>query len=226
MVHVLDLLGCIANGPTTEAALEATPEAITNFRRFMRRHGESIDDRERFTTRVAEHVTEGEWLGNGSPYLVFSPDLKPITGAEVELLMHRYAAIYGVLADWSERQSDRDLDAKPRDGGRTARAVLLHVVGAPAAYLSGALGGSGGLARFQTAAERRDMPLGEALRAVAALGAERVRGTSREERRAVRERSGGARIYTLRKSVRRMLEHGWEHLAELSRRPGGPALAG
>jgi len=25
-------------------------------------------------------------------------------------------------------------------------------------------------------------------------------------------------------ALRRMLEHGWEHLAELSRRPGGPAL--
>ena len=28
MVHVLGLLGCIAQGPTTEAALEAAPQAI------------------------------------------------------------------------------------------------------------------------------------------------------------------------------------------------------
>jgi hypothetical protein len=29
---------------------------------------------------------------------------------------------------------------------------------------------------------------------------------------------------TLRKALRRVLEHDWEHLAELSRRPGGPSL--
>jgi hypothetical protein len=31
-------------------------------------------------------------------------------------------------------------------------------------------------------------------------------------------------IRTLRKALRRMLEHDWEHLVELSRRPGGPKL--
>ena len=34
MVHVLELLGCIAQGPTTEKALAATPEAIRAYLRF------------------------------------------------------------------------------------------------------------------------------------------------------------------------------------------------
>ncbi len=68
MVHVLDLLGCVATGPSTEAALQATPDAIRAYLRFLRRHGEAADLDAPFTTPVAEHITEGQWLGNGSPH--------------------------------------------------------------------------------------------------------------------------------------------------------------
>jgi len=54
------------------------------------------------------------------------------------------------------------------------------------------------------------------------MAAERVHATTPAERAAVRERPKDIR--TLRKAFRRMLEHDWEHLAELSRRPGGPSL--
>src|SRR5262249_20971480 len=78
-VHVLDLLGCVAVGPTTEGALAATPDAIRAYRCFLHRHGETVAPDAPFGTRVVEHVTEGMWLGNGSPYLVFGPDLEPVT---------------------------------------------------------------------------------------------------------------------------------------------------
>ena len=38
MVHVLDLVGCIAKGPTTDEALNRTPEAIRAYLRFLKRH--------------------------------------------------------------------------------------------------------------------------------------------------------------------------------------------
>lgn len=224
LVHALDLLGCVAHGRTTQEALAAMPAAISAFRSFMRRNGEAIDDRERFTTRIAQHLTEGEWVGYGSPYIVFPPDLKPITAREIDIFLHRLEAIHGALAGWSEHRSSADLDAKPKEGGRTSAAVLLHVAGAPGMYLSAALGGAPGFSRIHGAAERGEIPTAEALRATAALAVERVRGSTREERSAVRSLSGGTRTYTLRKAVRRLLEHGWEHLTELSRRPGGPAL--
>ena len=90
MVHVLDLLGCVAVGPTTEDALAATPDAIRAYRRFLHRHGEPVDPDAPFETQVVEHVTEGTWLGNGSPYLVFGPDLEPITDAEIETYLRRF----------------------------------------------------------------------------------------------------------------------------------------
>ncbi len=89
MVHILDLSGCIAKGPTTDEALARTPDAIRAYLRFLSRHGEAVDRGSEFETLVAEHVTEGQWLGHGDPALVFQPDLEPLTPvvlAQTEIL--------------------------------------------------------------------------------------------------------------------------------------------
>src|SRR4051812_47465071 len=154
MVHVLDLPGCIANGPTTEAALAATPEAIRTYLRFCEEHGDDIDPDAPFETRVVEHVTQGAWLGNGSPYIVFGPDLLPLDEAEIELRVRRFGWMRETLAAWVETQDDAALDAEPADGGRTARSILLHVLGAPANYLSTLLGGVRGFSALHTKATK------------------------------------------------------------------------
>jgi predicted RNase H-like HicB family nuclease/uncharacterized damage-inducible protein DinB len=222
MVHVLDLLGCVAVGPTTEDALAATPDAIRAYRRFLRRHGEPVVLDTPFDIQVVEHITQGDWLGNGSPYLIFGPDLQPVTGEEIETLLNRHHWLREELAAWAAMQTGEQLEALPPGGGRTARAVLLHALGATGGYLSAALGSAPGFSHLHGAAERGELGLAEALRRSAALAAERVRATTPEERAAVRQLPKGAR--TLRKALRRMLEHDWEHLAELSRRAGGPPL--
>lgn len=222
MVHVLDLLGCVAVGPTTEDALAATPAAIRSYLRFLRRHGEPVDPNAPCETRVVEHITEGEWLGNGSPYLVFGPDLEPITGEEIETYLERFQWLRTDLAQWAANQTTEQLDAPPAGGGRTARAILLHVLGEPVGgYLSAALGGVSGFSHVAGATKRGEISIAEGLLRIEALAAERVRATTPAERAAIRERANGARR-TLRKALRRILEHDWEHLAELSRRPGGP----
>ncbi len=222
MVHVLDLLGCIANGPTTEEAIAAAPDAIRAYLRFLKRHGEAVDPDAPFETHVVEHITEGDWLGNGSPYVVFGPDLEPVTEDEIETYLNHFHWMRETLATWAESQTDEQLDAAPRGGGRTGRAILLHVVGTPGAYLSAALGGVTGFSAVAGAAERREISLPEALRRVDTLTAARVRATTPEERAAVRQRPKDIR--TLHKALRRVLEHDWEHLAELSRREGGPEI--
>jgi predicted RNase H-like HicB family nuclease len=60
MVHVLDLLGCVAKGSTTDEALDRTPEAISAYLRFLKRHGQMVDPDSACETVVAEHITEGE----------------------------------------------------------------------------------------------------------------------------------------------------------------------
>lgn len=221
MVHALDLLGCVATGPTTDDALAATPDAIRAFLRFVRRHGEPVDPDAPFETQVMEHVTEGFWLGNGSPYLVFGPDLEPLSDAEIETYLRHRQWMREELASWADTQSAADLDADPGGNGRTARAMLLHVLGPN--YLASALSGTSGFSALHSAAERGEVGLPEALLQASAMAADYIRAATPEQRSAVRQHpTQGPR--TLRKAMRRMLEHDWEHLAELSRRPGGPAL--
>ena len=221
MVHVLDLLGCIATGPTTEDALAATPDAIDAYRRFLARHGEKIDTSAPIKTRVAEHQTEGMWMGNGSPYVTFAPDLKPITARELEVFLGRLHATREVLASWASSRTAKQLDAKPADG-RTARSILLHVMPGPGDYLSASVGGAKGFGRVRTQAERGEIPIAEGFRMIEKMAADLVRGTTAAQRKAVIQKPNTQR--TLRKAMRRMLEHDWEHLSELSRRAGGPTL--
>lgn len=221
MVHVFDLLGCVANGPTTEEALEATPAVISAYLRFLQRIGEAVEPGARFTTRVVEHVTEGEWLGNGSPYAFFAPDLEPVSVEELETFLHRLNGLTAALAGWAESQIDAGLDAIPGDG-RTARAILLHALGSTGSYVATALPGTTGFSRLVTAAERGEIAIADALRQVEALARDRLLRATPAQRSAVIERPKEVR--TLRKAVRRILEHYWEHLAELARRAGGPEL--
>lgn len=171
---------------------------------------------------VVEHITEGEWLGNGSPYITFAGDLEPIGGEEIERYLGRFRGIRDILADWAATQSDAALDAEPEIKGRPARAIMLHVMGATGAYISAGLYDAKGFSTLHGAAERGEIPLDEALRRMSEMVAERIQATTDEERSQVRELT--SRTYTLRKAMRQMLEHDWEHLAELSRRPGGPEV--
>jgi predicted RNase H-like HicB family nuclease/uncharacterized damage-inducible protein DinB len=221
MVHVLGLLGCVATGPTTEAALKATPEAIGAYLRFLHRHGEPVDPAAPISTRIAQHIAETAiFIGQGSPYITFEPDLEPVSESEIETFLAHFRWMREELTAWVETQSDNQLDAKP-EAGRSARGVLLHVMSV-GGYLSVSLGGAPGFGTVQGKAERGDISLAEGLRTVAALAAERVRAATPEQRRAVLQRPQNVR--TLRKALRRTLEHDWEHLAELSRHPGGPKL--
>jgi predicted RNase H-like HicB family nuclease len=222
MVHVPALLGCIANGPTTEAALDATPDAIRAYLRLLKRIGEDVDPNAPIATAIAEHVTEGDWLGNGSPYLIYAPDLEPVSEAELATFMNRLSCLRNELATWAEGLDEAGLDASVEGSSRSNRAILLHVLGPTVAYVSPVLGTVRGVSRLQTAAERGQIPVADALRQSTALLVERLQSVTAEERGKVVERPKEVR--TLRKALRRSLEHDWEHLAELSRRPGGPQI--
>jgi predicted RNase H-like HicB family nuclease len=222
MVHVLDLLGCVAVGPTTAEAIEATPEAIGAYLRFLRRCGENVDPGAPFTTHVEEHITEGIWLGNGDPYISFGPELAPVSKAEIELLTNRLVKLREELAAWAESATPEALETMVPGSSRSSQTILLHVLGPTGAYAAPVLGTISGVSTLHTRAERRQISLAEALRQSTAIVAEKLRVATDEQRTKVVERPKEVR--TLRKALRRTLEHDWEHLAELSRRPGGPAV--
>lgn len=214
MVHVPALLGCVATGATTDEALSATPAAIRAFLSFLARHGESIEPAP-FETNVAEHITQGDWLGNGSPYIIFASDLIPLADDAIETYLTRLHWLHDDLADWFMRYADL-LDATPTDGGRTVHAIGLHVLGASGTYLASALGGAPGFSRLHTRAERGELSLPDALREAADMIAARAHAATPEERSNVRQLPSGS--YTYHKAIRRTLEHAWEHLVEVDRR--------
>lgn len=222
MVHVFDPLGCIATGPTTEEALAATPDAIAAYRRFLQRAGEPVAIDEPIDLEIVEHITEGTWLGNGSPYAIFTPDFEPVTADELRLYLDRFHHLRGELAAWAGQQTEAELDESPGPKERPAREMLLHVLGATPSYISGALGGAPGFSAIRNAAERGEIGLADALRRSEERVRELVLAAPADARSGVRQLSGGPR--TLRQALRRTLEHDWEHLVELSRRPGGPAI--
>lgn len=135
LVHVLDLLGCVATGKTTEEAVSATPDAISAYLGYLRRHGEKADPSEKIDTRIAEHNTAGLFSGQA----IFPPDLKPLAPRDL--------ARYLRWLEWSREDllalvkgiDDRRLRVKPPKG-RSLHEILLHVLGADKGYVYALVG--------------------------------------------------------------------------------------
>src|SRR5258706_574087 len=91
------------------------------------------------------------------------------------------------------------------ESGPLRKKTMVHVLAVPGAYLSAMVGGVTGFSRLGSAAARGDVPLPEALRRIEEMAARYVRATTTEQRAAVLH--SPTQIRTLRKALRRMLEH-------------------
>jgi len=223
MVHVPELLGCMANGPTTEAALDRTPQAIRNYLSFLHRHGgcqdTEVDTDAEVQTEIAEHITEGIWLGNGDPSLVFPPDLEPLTPEDAEAYIQRLEWMRSELVDLVGGLSQAQLAEKPLPKGWPIQAILEHILESEMAYMA-AFGKLEGLPGPGSIVKKREGELLEWMGHVRAREIERLRSLNQQER-------SEPFIFwkytrTARKVMRRMLEHQWEHLVELKERLGDP----
>lgn len=215
MVHVIDLMGCIANAGTTEEALEITPDAIRRFARFLAVHGDGIDPEAPFEMAIAEEVTEGVWLGQG--VAVFGPDRDPVSSKQLAMLLERHTWIREATLDLVSDLSSKDLAAKPAKG-RPITAVLQHVYGADGGYLSSGLATNRAYNKLGRDAEAGDVDVREALAEGARLFAEDLNAATPAQLKALIPR--GQSIGSVNRTLRRALEHGWEHLRELQRRLG------
>ncbi|WIG61284.1 MAG: hypothetical protein OJF49_004032 [Ktedonobacterales bacterium] len=219
MVHALDLPGCIAKGPTTEVALAGAPDAIRAYLRFLRRHGEDVEPRAHFTTRVAEHIMDGAWLGAGDPALVFQPDLEAISAEDVETCVRRLEAMRADLLTLVCELPLRQMDAEP-SSGRSVRAMLEHLLESEYFYFCSAFGTLPGLSPLGAIVRQGQGDLLNWMASVRVREIEHIRAlTAAERTRAV---TRWQQTWTARKGLRRMLEHEWEHLNELSNRLGQP----
>jgi uncharacterized damage-inducible protein DinB/predicted RNase H-like HicB family nuclease len=218
MVHVLDLLGCIARGPTTESALETTPHAIRAYLRFLWQHGQAVDVEGAFTTVVAEHVMEGPWLGNGNPAPGFGPDFSPLSAEELSIYLTRLAWLREDLLELLSKVPDEELVAESEGKGRSIYGILEHVAESQCAYLRAALGKVDDLPPALHIVRQGPGTLPASLIQLWQMSNLRLEAMTEVERTRAVQR--GQVTWTARRMLRRLLEHEWEHLVEISERLG------
>ena len=219
MLHVPALLGCIAQAPTTEAALEAAPEAIRAWLRFLKRHGEDVDPREKFTTRIAVHVTEGVWLGYGDPTPGFAPDFESLTAEELQIYIRHLAWLQDDLLELVRDLPLSQLLEEPKSGGRSIYHILEHVAESQVVYLRYLVGKVDGLSEALRAVQKEPVEvLLPSLTDLWQVCRARLEALTEAERR--QSVPHGQVTWTARRAFRRMLEHAWEHWLEISVRLG------
>lgn len=212
MVHVIDLLGCIARGPTTEDAIGVTPDAIRNYLRFLKQHGEKVNADEKISLVVKQHVMEGSWIGYGDPMPGFAPDLKPLTPKDLKTYLRRLTWLESDLDNLIRKVPLEQLSIEPKTGGRSIHGIVDHVVESNAVYLRYLVGKVDGLSEALKLVKNPD-DLGDGLSRVWKISTARLESlTDKELEQAV---SHGQMVWTARRALRRMLEHKWEHLNEL-----------
>lgn len=215
-VHALDLLGCVTVGPTTEEALAATPDTIRAYLRLLRAHGEPVDPDAPFTTTVAAHITAGSWIGQGDPVEGFAPDFAPLAPDDLARYLRYAAAIRAALLALIRVTPPDRFATEPAAGSRTLARIVDHVAAAGGGYVRYTVGSVAGLGgALRAVAESRPEDLPATLPRLWEIEAARLAAMTEDER--TRQVAHGRLLWTARRGLRRLLEHEWEHLQELTR---------
>lgn len=216
MVHVIDLLGCIATGRTTEEALVATPLAIKTYKEFLHKNGEPLDPAAEFSTMVAEHVIQGPWIGYGDPEPGFTPDFEPIESADLDLCLNRARFMQQEMMTLISGLTQAEMHAVPANGHRPLYNILLHATEAQLHYLTYLVGKMDALKPSRTALTSDPEKIQETYADFNQVLLGRFANLSAEER--ALGVPHGKMIWTARRGLRRLLEHNWEHLMEIRTR--------
>ena len=218
LVHVLDLLGCVVFARTTDEAVAAAPEEIRLYLRYLARHGEEVDPKEKIETAVAEHITKGDIIGRGASDIVFAPERVALGAAQLAQYLRWLAWSRADLLKLVKWIDAKTLAKKPSEG-RSLRDILLHVLEADMGYVYAALGPVKEVGEPARAALRGDLDLRVALGEERDAAIARLRSATPAERVAARGPRNDRT--TFRRALRRMLEHEWEHRREIERRLSG-----
>jgi len=214
MVHVLDLLGCIVRGPTSEDALDVTPAGIQRYLRFLKRHGEVVDPEAAFTTAGAEHVMEGPWIGNGNPTPGFGPDFQELGVDELEIYLRRADWLLEDLLELIGDMPSEQLLAEPEGRGRPIFRIVEHIAESQYAYLRSILGPMAEIPVALRVVREGPQSLPDSLVNVWKIIRTRFEVMTDEERGHSVQR--GQVTWTAKRALRRLLEHPWEHLMEIA----------
>jgi uncharacterized damage-inducible protein DinB/predicted RNase H-like HicB family nuclease len=217
MAHVLGLPGCITRAASRDEALHRLPDAICDYCAWLRRHGEPVlpEDEPIGIAIAGESVGFGPF-DPGSAAALFSPDLAPVTPAEME----RFFRLMGyaradLLALVSDLPADL-LDWQPDPASWPIRRVLRHIGNAEEWYVSRIVPAETLPPEWE---HDQELPILEFLAMERRTAVERLRWLTEAERSQVFYPQNWTdhpdEPWTARKVFRRFLEHELEHTGQV-----------
>lgn len=216
MGHILALPGCMVRAADRDEVLVALPRAIQAFHAWRRGHGEAAPgDEEPVELEVAGEVQGAGPFRPGDTAALFPPDREPVTREELEaylrLMVHARADLVALAGDLC----DEFLDWEPAPGSWALRRVLRHIGNAEQWYVSRLVPPESLPPEWE---DDEGLPLWEFLEMERRTAVERLRALTAEERAAVFYPIAWTdhrdEAWTLRKALRRFLEHEREHTAQ------------
>jgi uncharacterized damage-inducible protein DinB/predicted RNase H-like HicB family nuclease len=217
MAHVLDLPGCFVRAPDREQALALLPAAIRAYGDWLARHGEPRPaETVAFELHVAEESAGAGPFDPGDAAALFAPEREAISIDEMErffrLMAFARADLLGLVRDLP----DDPLDWAPGPESFSIRGLLRHVGDAEQWYVSRLVSPETLPLEWQ---DDEDLPILAFLEMEQRTTVERLRQLTAEQRSSVvfptRWTENPEEPWTLRKALRRFLEHEREHTAQV-----------
>jgi predicted RNase H-like HicB family nuclease/uncharacterized damage-inducible protein DinB len=223
LAHVPDLAGCTAAGPDRATALAALPDAIRAYLAWCGAHGDPLPAEGPIEVVVAEIVTGCRPWQRGGATALFSVDRVPLGDTELRTYLRRLGYARADLLDTVRALPAGSLDAARGADGASVRQVLTHIAESEEWYLS-RLG-------QRIASPHQEPDILRRLVDGRARTVEAVLRFSPRQRDLVyvpteRPSENPEEGWTLRKVLRRLIEHELEHLSDLRAAAAGAGTSG
>jgi predicted RNase H-like HicB family nuclease len=205
MAHVPELIGCFAVGSTREETLERLRRNIAEYLDWLAGHGETpapTTDSEVVEIEVGEEASvPGSYpLNPGDPVAFFNADGEPFSRYDVQTTVRLIEHARSDLLEFLRDVPDNLLHWRPGTDEWSIAQTLLHMAHAEASYI----------ARLDDESERSPFPQLAAIRSWAYHRLSRL--TEAELSRVTTHRG---EKWSVRKVLRRFLEHDREHTAHI-----------
>jgi len=208
IAHVPQLLGCIVRGKTPEEAIGYVEDAVAQYLVWLQEHsGTSWLIPPIIRTRIVERCSGGAASGSGSRVALLQADRLLVDRQMLEACLLRFDYSRQDLLEITATLPHSVLTFRPQRQQRTIREILQHVAGAEKWYLSRMME----VPHFPA----QKTPLLR-LQIVRKAAIELLSQYDLCQSARVVHKDG--ETWTLRKVLRRFLEHEREHVLEIERR--------
>lgn len=212
--QILDLPGCFAFGRDEAGALAALTASLPTYYAWLRSHDDYMPDVRGPWQVVPRETLNTRPVGEHEVNAFFAPDAQAVDDEELDWGLALLGWAHEDLMRMARALPAAALDVPPPQGGRTLRQILDHV-GQSQLWFVSRLDAS----PVPTAISQLGGETVERLDRVHNACESRLRGANEEQRARVLDHEGER--WSMRKVLRRSVQHTREHTAEVQRLMGG-----